>query len=692
MPADSDLHAIQNLIAQLGVQWQKTREEILAADDEAAKPAAPAATPQAAPPPAAAAAAAPPATAAPAQPAVQTPAAPVPELTYSPAPVHAHSTDNYIEPSATQHSSSSIPAAAATFVSSAPGRTPSPNPQQQYPAAAATFVSSGPGRSHSPNPQQQYPAAAATFVASGSGRTPSPNPQQNYSSGGGGIAATFIGQKPPAPVSHDIPAAAATFVARPGPSSPAAAPVAGTFVASNNMRRQDQPHAYPVSPTGQGPVAGTFVAGNIHRQPSPPQPASPYGASQGSGLPVGTFAGVNAQRQNASPQPSYAAIPAAAATFVASSGARQQAQPQQHQYAPPPGPPQSYNAVPQSFMPSSPPQAAANPSYGGIPQSFMPSGPSSTYSQPQQQQTPPPAYVPRPQPTPQTYPATPAPTPTAAYAAVPSPAAPTPTSLTPTPVAPTPVSPAASGLGVEAKRLAALKKANDMKNGELKARRQAIDIAFVMDLTGTMVPWIAQARVKMHEIIRHVKEKSPEATVRVGFVGYGDYNNESPPKAYIKVVDFAEPEVLMDKIANLRKHDGWDIPEDVLGGLDAALHQLMWWARTKLLIHIADDPAHNKEFHDYRHGEDRYAEGPDPSGRGPEYLFNLLRMLCNKDIEYHFFHVDDATTKMERRFDQELRKYGSQLYVHSMTTDVADFMPAVIAAVTESMTRSFTRG
>ncbi|KAI8804465.1 hypothetical protein BJ742DRAFT_451532 [Cladochytrium replicatum] len=224
---------------------------------------------------------------------------------------------------------------------------------------------------------------------------------------------------------------------------------------------------------------------------------------------------------------------------------------------------------------------------------------SSSYTtKPQQHQTPaPPAYVPSPQPTPQPYPAFPAPTPTAAYAAIPSPAALTPTSLAPSPFTPTPVSPAASGLGVEAKSLAALKKANDMKKVSLNpapGHRHCVRDG----PHGHDGPLDRAGEGQDHQA-REGEE--PEATVRVGFVGYGDYNNEEPTEVY--------------------------------------------------------------QGHALQQGH-----------------------------QVPLFHVDDATTRMERRFDQELRKYGSQLCVHSMTTAVADFMPAVIASMTESTTRSLTRG
>ncbi|KAJ1570045.1 hypothetical protein HK096_004581 [Nowakowskiella sp. JEL0078] len=234
-----------------------------------------------------------------------------------------------------------------------------------------------------------------------------------------------------------------------------------------------------------------------------------------------------------------------------------------------------------------------------------------------------------------------------------------------------PSQPAPSGLGVDAKRLQALKAQNALRQENVKAKRQAIDIAFMMDITGTMVPWLDLAKNKIDQIISRIEQKFPDAQTRVAFVGYSDWDNRRPPRQHNVVYNFCKPAELKELIKNVQKGDGWDCTEDVLG---------------------ADDPPHGREFHDYGKDNDRWMDEPDPSGRGPKQVFEMIRMMCNKEIEYHFFHLDKQTEIMEQRFDQELRQYGSQLFVHTLTQDVDSFLPAFLAAVTESMSRSKTRG
>jgi hypothetical protein len=85
----------------------------------------------------------------------------------------------------------------------------------------------------------------------------------------------------------------------------------------------------------------------------------------------------------------------------------------------------------------------------------------------------------------------------------------------------------------------------------------------------------------------------------------------------------------------LKVSGGDDSAEDVAGGLDMALQQK--WGResgTRLILHIADAPAHGLHFH----GEtvsDRFPEG-DP--RGFE-LAELVRGLRQLKIDYYFGRI-----------------------------------------------------
>ena len=47
--------------------------------------------------------------------------------------------------------------------------------------------------------------------------------------------------------------------------------------------------------------------------------------------------------------------------------------------------------------------------------------------------------------------------------------------------------------------------------------------------------------------------------------------------------------------SNAFSSDNWDVPEDVAGALKKAL-SLTWKGDTRIIIHIADAPAHGSEY------------------------------------------------------------------------------------------------
>src|SRR5581483_7522522 len=84
---------------------------------------------------------------------------------------------------------------------------------------------------------------------------------------------------------------------------------------------------------------------------------------------------------------------------------------------------------------------------------------------------------------------------------------------------------------------------------------------------------------------------------------------------------------------------GGDEPEDVLGGLNAAISDLNWCHATRVLLHVGDAPPHGRRFTSLY---DSYPDG-DPHGLTAE---RVLGKLQSKNILYYFGKVTDSTDKM----------------------------------------------
>ncbi|KAL3895536.1 MAG: hypothetical protein SGCHY_004643, partial [Lobulomycetales sp.] len=196
---------------------------------------------------------------------------------------------------------------------------------------------------------------------------------------------------------------------------------------------------------------------------------------------------------------------------------------------------------------------------------------------------------------------------------------------------------------------------------------EAIDVCFLLDLTGTMKQWVEEVKDKIQAISRALsKNFSNNTVVNIAFVGYSDYDMQDPPKSKTVYRNFGGVEELLHFTERLlrKRFDGEDIPED--------------------------DPCHNQEFHTLR--GDRYPTGPDPSGRGPKELYELLGNIVNKEIEYHFFHLSDHTSMMEEKFNAHLQRFGSKLHVHHIGDNLDSFLPSVVGAIGDSKARTMMRG
>ncbi|CAG8635776.1 uncharacterized protein OCT59_003702 [Rhizophagus irregularis] len=169
-----------------------------------------------------------------------------------------------------------------------------------------------------------------------------------------------------------------------------------------------------------------------------------------------------------------------------------------------------------------------------------------------------------------------------------------------------------------------------------------VDLCFVLDCSGSMAPFIDAAKDCILQVSNYVKNTNPNIKLRVGFCGYRDYYNKDK---HLQVFDFT------DNYENFTKYlhnhvlaiSNDDDPEDVLGGLNAAVNLLNWISTTRVLLHIGDFPPHGRRFTNLR---DKYPDG-DPSGLTPE---TILKEMQSKNILYFFGKVTDHTEKMLQVF------------------------------------------
>lgn len=123
-----------------------------------------------------------------------------------------------------------------------------------------------------------------------------------------------------------------------------------------------------------------------------------------------------------------------------------------------------------------------------------------------------------------------------------------------------------------------------------------IEVAFVMDATGSMGPYIEQARARIAQIAANLAEGEPKPEVRFALVAYRDKGDAFVTRVRPFTPQLSEMRAYLD---GTEADGGGDIPEAVLEGLKAALTGLAWSPKAakadesvvRLIYLVGDAPA-----------------------------------------------------------------------------------------------------
>ncbi len=120
-----------------------------------------------------------------------------------------------------------------------------------------------------------------------------------------------------------------------------------------------------------------------------------------------------------------------------------------------------------------------------------------------------------------------------------------------------------------------------------------IEIAFVVDATGSMGDELEYLKTELLDVINRVKNNNPNASLATAAVFYRDKKDD-----YVtKVSGFANDiSATLDFIKKQSAGGGGDFPEAVDVALDRAVNELQWstGARTRIMFLVLDAPPHHE--------------------------------------------------------------------------------------------------
>jgi MoxR-like ATPase/uncharacterized protein YegL len=191
----------------------------------------------------------------------------------------------------------------------------------------------------------------------------------------------------------------------------------------------------------------------------------------------------------------------------------------------------------------------------------------------------------------------------------------------------------------------------------------SVDIAFLLDITGSFAPFMAAARQQILSIVAGIqlvideKFHGLKLSIRVAIIGYrdvSDSNYQSTTMAFRNVNNEQDIEEVKAFLQRLIAEDGDDIPEDVNGALISALG-LDWQAKSKTIVLITDAPGHGSQMAENWMIDDK------PGTASPKQYIDTM---IEKEMNLFFCYASKVNTSVmqqhlnllytDKRADREL--------------------------------------
>ncbi|MCJ8290239.1 MAG: VWA domain-containing protein [Crocinitomicaceae bacterium] len=189
-----------------------------------------------------------------------------------------------------------------------------------------------------------------------------------------------------------------------------------------------------------------------------------------------------------------------------------------------------------------------------------------------------------------------------------------------------------------------------------------VDIAFVVDATGSMGDELNYLKEEMNEII--FKSKQISSTLNFHFANVF-YRDEGTEEYLTRTMDFSR--ILSESVQfinNQRAGGGGDYEEAVEVALDAAINDLNWneEARTRIIFLILDAPPHNNEANQQKLNElmRKAAEkgirivpvGASGINKSTEYLMRTMAIATNGTYTFLTDHSGIGNSHIEPSTDE----------------------------------------
>lgn len=233
---------------------------------------------------------------------------------------------------------------------------------------------------------------------------------------------------------------------------------------------------------------------------------------------------------------------------------------------------------------------------------------------------------------------------------------------------------------------------------QVASARPRVEVAFVLDTTGSMGGLIEGAKRRIWSIARHIGEGRPRPDLRIALVGYRDLGDAYVTQVHPFTSDMDE---VYRSLSAFRAEGGGDTPEHVSAALRDAVDALQWSGprALKVIFLVGDAPPHV----DYQDGLDYRRHVSDARRRG----IVVDAIQCGGDTQTaavwreiasaglgHYAQIDSqgGMNAQVTPYDAELARLGAELSrtvvisgdvreraAAARTMEARDAMPAAVA-------------
>ena len=122
--------------------------------------------------------------------------------------------------------------------------------------------------------------------------------------------------------------------------------------------------------------------------------------------------------------------------------------------------------------------------------------------------------------------------------------------------------------------------------------KPAVEVAFVLDTTGSMGGLLEGAKRKIWSIATAIVDSNPDADIRMGLVAYRDIGDDYVTRKVDLTTDIQD---LYARLLELKARGGGDWPESVNEALDVAVNKLQWTSggdTRRIVFLVGDAPPH----------------------------------------------------------------------------------------------------